>query len=152
VGDGTLRPRVEQEVERRRLRGRVLVLGTRGDVADILAASDIALLTSRAEGMPASIIEAGLCGVPVAAFSVAGVPEVIEDEVTGLLAPAADRERLGRALTRLLDDDERRLALGQGAERRCRALFDIARVAPRYLALYDSIPRAATLAPAGGRG
>src|SRR4030095_10598744 len=82
--------------------GRAVVLGSREDVGDLLAASDLMVFASRTEGMPASLIEAGMAGLPVAATTLPGVPEVVVDGTTGLLVPPGDREELRGAVERLL--------------------------------------------------
>ena len=88
-----MRGQLEGEICQQGLRGRCLVLGERSDVGDLFAASDVFLFASRPdgmEGMPAAVIEAGMAGVPVAGYSIAGVPEVVEHGLTGLLAPRRD--------------------------------------------------------------
>jgi len=139
VGDGPLRRRVEAEVLRLAAGERTLLLGARKDVGDLLTASDVLLLASRTEGMPACLIEAGMAGVPVAAYGVSGVPEVVIDGRTGLLASPGDVDALARALDRLLGDEELRHRLGAAAARRCRERFDIGVVARRYLELYREV-------------
>lgn len=136
VGDGPLRRRVEAEVLRLAAGERTLLLGARKDVGDLLAASDVLLLASRTEGMPACLIEAGMAGVPVAAYGVSGVPEAVIDGRTGLVAPPGDVEGLASALTQLLNDEGLRRRLGTAAAAWCREKFDIGTVARRYLDLY----------------
>jgi glycosyltransferase involved in cell wall biosynthesis len=139
VGDGTLRGEVEAAVGRRDTGGRTRLLGARDDVPDLLAASDVLLFASRSEGMPAAVIEAGIAGLPVAGYAVAGVAEVVQSGVTGLLARPGDQRRLGAHVLGLLADAERRQAMGDAARERCRARFDIGAVAPRYLDLYRAL-------------
>ena len=144
IGDGPLRPVLEQHAARAGLNGRFVLLGSRTDVGDLLAAGDVLLFASRAdgmEGMPAALIEAGMAGVPAAAFAVAGAPEVIEDGRTGLLASSGDEEGLAGRVLELLEDDERRCAMGAAARERCLARFEIGPIAERYLALYDEVAR-----------
>jgi glycosyltransferase involved in cell wall biosynthesis len=83
-------------------------------------------------------IEAGLAGVPVVAYHMAGLPEVVVDGRTGFLVPPGDVGGLAARLVHLLDDDEVRSSMGQEARRAC-AQFDIREVAPRYLALYEEV-------------
>jgi glycosyltransferase involved in cell wall biosynthesis len=139
VGDGPLRLRLEAVAASRSLGERVRVLGERSDVGDLLAASDVVLLASRTEGMPACLIEAGMARLPVAAYSMAGVPEVVEDRVTGFLAPKGDVGELARFLTKLLGDAELRHAMGAAARDRCFDRFHIEQVAAKYLRLYEEI-------------
>jgi glycosyltransferase involved in cell wall biosynthesis len=139
AGDGPLRPDLEAAVRASGLDGQVALLGARADVADLLAASDLLLLASRTEGMPACVIEAGMAGVPVAGYALAGIPEVVLDGVTGVLTPPGDFGGLARRAAALLDDAAARRRMGEAATARCRALFDIRPIARRYLELYDRV-------------
>lgn len=142
IGDGPMRREVERAVSRRGLEGLVLVLGSRSDVADMLSAADIVLFASRPdgmEGMPATIIEAGMMGRPVAGYAVAGASEVIIDGQTGLLAPPGDLDALTDCTLRLIDDEAERQRLGTAASHRCRARYDISTIANSYLDLYAEL-------------
>lgn len=139
AGDGPLRAQVEAEVERAGLEDRVILLGNRPDVADLLGASDALLLASLTEGMPAVVIEAGIAGVPVAAYAVAGVPEVVLDGETGLLAAPGDAGGLSGKLTGLLADAGLREGLGRRAAEVCRERFEIRPVAGSYLGVYEKL-------------
>lgn len=144
VGDGPMRGEVEEGIRRRGLEGRSLVLGAQPGVGDLLAASDLLLFASRSdgmEGMPATVIEAGMAGLAVVAYAVAGVPEVVLDGATGLLAPPGDLDALARNALRLLRDGDARGAMGAAARERCRARFGIDGVAAAYLALYEEVAR-----------
>jgi len=135
VGDGVLRPAVEEAVRRSGAEDGTRMLGVRDDVGDLLAAADVLLLASRTEGMPASVIEAGMRGLPVAAFAVSGVPEVVVQGQTGILVAEGDLEGLARGLLELVDDPGRRREMGRAASVRCRDRFDIRAVAPAYAQL-----------------
>ena len=139
AGDGPMRAELQAEVDRRGVQDRTLVLGSRDDVADLLAASDVMLLASRTEGMPASVIEAGAAGIPVVGYALSGVPDVVVDGESGSLVRAGDARALSRALAELLDDEGERTRMGRLARERCRARFDIRAVAPRYLRLYQDV-------------
>ncbi|NJC70270.1 glycosyltransferase family 4 protein [Planosporangium thailandense] len=92
----------------------VRILGWRGDVETVYAASDVTLLTSDNEGMPVSLIESGLAGVPAVATNVGSVAEVVVDGETGLLA-GCDGEQLATQVIRLLTDDDLRLLMSKQA-------------------------------------
>lgn len=139
AGDGPLRDQLAAAAGRLGLADRVRLLGSRDDVGDLLAASDLMLFASRTEGMPASVIEAGMAGVPVAGTALAGVPEVVVDGQTGLLATPGDRDGLRAALDRLLGDPELRAAMSRAAQARCRDRFGIAAIAGAYHALYQEL-------------
>lgn len=137
AGDGSLRSAVEQAA--RAAGDSIRVLGPVSEVGDLLAASDALLLASRSEGMPMVLVEAGMAGLPVAAYSVAGVPEVIEDGRTGLLAPAGNVEALAAAAIQLLSDPELRRSLGRAARERCLERYDVGPAAVRYQAVYEEV-------------
>ena len=139
VGDGPMKRGLEDEVRARHLGSRVRLLGTREDVPDIMAASDVLLIASAVEGMPGSVIEAGIVGLPVAGYAIAGVPEVVLDGVTGKLAPVGQAERLRALLRELLMDEDGRRTMGAAARERCLSMFDIPAVALRYLELYQEL-------------
>jgi glycosyltransferase involved in cell wall biosynthesis len=143
VGGGELAAELESTIRREDLERQARVLGSRSDVGDLLAASDLLLFASRPvgsnEGMPACVIEAGLAALPVVAVTLTGVPEVVDDGVTGLLAPPGDLEGLRAALDRLLDDAGLRARMGRAAQLRCRERHGIAGVAEAYRALYRQL-------------
>src|SRR6058998_1657128 len=101
-------PRVAEIVDEARTRGlgeRVLVLGHRDDVPQILAAADVVVDASYAgAGLTGSIREALACERPVVATDLAGMPELVIDGETGLLVPPRDPEALARALLRVLEN------------------------------------------------
>jgi len=112
VGDGELRDSLRQRVEALGLSSHVKFVGARRDLGDLLHAMDVFVLPSLWEGLPLSLVLAMGAGLPVVATTVAGVPEVVENERTGLLVPPADPMALGRALGRIVTDPRlaRRLA------------------------------------------
>lgn len=145
VGDGPLRPQLEQQARRLDLTNQVRFLGRRDDVSRVLAGADIFVLSSRTEGMPAVLIEAGMAGLPSVAFDVGGVAEVIEHGVTGILVSPGDLAGFGEALTTLCLDQDCRTRMGDAAQQWCGDLFDIRKVAMEYeelfLKLLKSAPR-----------
>lgn len=110
-------------------------LGYREDIAAILAASDIFALPSHFEGLPMSIIEAMLAGLPVVATDIRGPREQVVDGVTGLLVPAGDVAQLARALRCLASNAELRAAMGAAGRARAVELYDEAKVVGRTLDL-----------------
>jgi glycosyltransferase involved in cell wall biosynthesis len=106
VGDGEARAGFEKQVEELGLDQNFLFLGRRSDVPRILASCDIAVLPSRAEGLPNAVLEYMAAGLPTVVTHVGGNEELIEDGVTGLLVPAEDSEALSAALLRYLRNPE----------------------------------------------
>jgi glycosyltransferase involved in cell wall biosynthesis len=99
--------------------------GERPEAARLLRAFDLILHPSRHEALPRVLIEAAHAGVPAAAYAVGGVPEVVEDGLTGLLAPARDIAALGAAALRLSGDLVLRRDMGRAAARRAADRFSL---------------------------
>jgi glycosyltransferase involved in cell wall biosynthesis len=130
IGEGPDRPHVEAAA------GSVELLGERTDVLAQLAASDIFVLWSNSEGMPMSVAEAMAVGLPIVASAVGGIPELVEDGVTGVLVAKGDEAALSTALNRLLEDPELRHGLGAAGRERAVARFDVPRFRAAHLELY----------------
>lgn len=130
VGDGPDRPAVEAELRRLGLAGAVDLAGEREDVAEILAASHVFVLSSRSEASPISVLEAMAAGLPVVASRVGGLPELVVDGETGLLVSPGDPEELATALACLLDDPTLRERLGSAGRARVETLLGVS-LSPR---------------------
>lgn len=104
AGEGPEGPRLAGQIERMGLTDRVLLLGQRRDPTALLKALDIFALSSWGEGMGSVLLEAAACGVPIAATTAGGIPEIVEDGKSGLLAPPRDPEALAKNILRLLDE------------------------------------------------
>ena len=113
-------------------------LGYRRDIAALLAASDIFVLPSHFEGLPMSVIEAMLCGLPVVATDIRGPREQVVDGETGLLVPPATVAPLAEALQRLATDRALRLRMGEAGCARAKALYDEAIVVARVATLLET--------------
>jgi glycosyltransferase involved in cell wall biosynthesis len=117
AGDGKQRADFEQQVANLGIARNFLFLGRRADIAEILSSCDIAVLPSRAEGLPNAVLEYMAAGLPTVVSRVGGNAELIEDGVTGLLVPPENSSALSAALLKLLRDPAlaRRIA-GSGHE------------------------------------
>lgn len=107
-------------------------------VADYLPAFDLFLLTSRAEGIPTSILEAMSCGLPVIATDVGSMGEVVEDGVTGFVVPPLSHEAIAGAIFKLLCTPELRLKMGQEARRRAVERYDVKVCVEAHLRAYEA--------------
>jgi glycosyltransferase involved in cell wall biosynthesis len=110
-------------------------LGYREDIAAILAAADIFALPSHFEGLPMSVIEAMLVGLPVVATDIRGPREQVVEGSTGILVPPRRVPELAAALRRLAEDPALRAQMGAAGRERALALYDEARVVSRTLDL-----------------
>ncbi len=137
VGDGPLRPSLVVPAER----SGVELLGSRPDVAALLADTDLLVFASRptGEGMPGVLIEAGLSGVPVVATDVEGVRTIVDDGVTGVVVPADDFGALVDATARLLADRSILVAMGSAARRRCAERFSLDAVGAAWRTVLDPL-------------
>lgn len=110
---------------------RIHFLGARKDVENILRGFDVFALATRIEALGTAYIEASACGIPVVGTAVGGVPEVIQDDVTGFLVPPNDPAQLQAVILRLLNDPELRCRLGRAGYHmtRAHARFSVARMA-----------------------
>ena len=139
IGGGPDRPLVEEAIREHGLETGVELLGERDDVPEQLAEADVFALSSTSEGLPLSVIEAMAAGLPVVATAVGGVPELVVEGETGLLAPARDPEALAQALGQLLDDRGLRERLGEAGRARAEERFDLPRFREAHIALYRSL-------------
>jgi glycosyltransferase involved in cell wall biosynthesis len=136
VGDGPLRKNVENAILEKNLQDKVFTLGIRYDITNLLEKADIFIMSSNYEGLPLSLLEAMAAGKAIIATSVGGIPEVIEDGVTGILVPPNNAEAMTKAILRLAMDREFLKKLGKAAEMQVKERFDISRTAKEYESLY----------------
>ena len=111
---------VQAYIAERNLEKRVHLMGARSDVPNLLAGFDLFALATRKEASGTVFVEAGAAGLPVIGTDVDGVPEMMQDGITGLLVPLGDSAALTAALRKLLDDSELRSAMGRAGLQFCR--------------------------------
>ena len=139
AGDGEERIRLEETAKNLGIRDRVLFLGHRDDIYDVLRALNILVLCSDHEGMPMALLEALHLGVPVVARRVGGIPEVIEEGVNGALVDSAGPEELAAACLKVLESDSfRNLARAEGTRQKIER-FSADRTASETANLYRSL-------------
>jgi glycosyltransferase involved in cell wall biosynthesis len=132
VGEGKDRPALERRIAAAGLEGRVHLLGqrTRGEVLELLRTADVLVAPSvptkqgKREGIPIVLMEALATGVPVVASNISGIPELVEDDGTGLLVPPRDGEAIARALLRLHDEEELGRRLARAGRQKVEREFD----------------------------
>ena len=136
VGDGPMSKDMRQLAEELGLGQSVSFLGHRDDVADLLAAADCFLLSSRSEGVPQAITQALGCGLPVVATAVGGVPELIIDGRTGLLVEPESPQLMAEALARVADDAALASRLGQAGKAHVEEHYSLQAMLNKTEALY----------------
>lgn len=139
VGDGTLRPALEDQARRLGIAERVVFTGWRADLPRIYADLDVLVVSSNNEGTPVSAIEAMATSCPVVATRVGGIPDIITDEVTGRLVLPGEAEELAGAVLDLLADPEKAARLGANAMIAARQRFDVKRLITDMDGLYREL-------------
>lgn len=139
VGDGELREELEQQTDAYGLSDSVIFAGARSDVPQILAALDLFALPSLWEGLPLAALEAMAAGLPVIATTVGGVPEVVVNEVTGLLVPPNNPAALAQALRQVLANPAQRQAMGAAGQEQVAKKFSVSSIIPQIEALYEAL-------------
>jgi L-malate glycosyltransferase len=139
AGEGPLSDELTSAVAAAGLGDKVKLVGSRTDLPGLMVASEALVMTSRTEGIPGVAIEAGLSKLPVVAYGVGGVPEVVVDEDTGLLASHGDTRGLSDRLIRTLTERSLADELGANAKARCLELYAIEKSGALYLDLFSRI-------------
>jgi len=138
AGDGDRRRELEERAAHI-LGDRIRFLGWVSDLPRLYAALDVVVLTSRNEGTPTSLIEAGAAGKPVVATRVGGVPDVVRDGETGFLVPPGSAEAVAGRTLDLLNDPDAARAMGTAAREWVQERFSAERLADDLAALYREL-------------
>lgn len=143
VGDGPSRPAIEKEILRRDLKDHVRVEGALNHdrVLEFYRRASVFALASFAEGVPVVLMEAMAMEVPCVATWIAGIPELIRDEVDGLLVPPADEEALAGAIARLMDDPELAAQMGRSGRERIVECYNLSTNVERLAAVLGEVVR-----------
>jgi glycosyltransferase involved in cell wall biosynthesis len=136
LGEGELRDHLERQVHEHRLEKHVLLPGFRADVLGCLKSFDIFVMSSVTEGLGTSILDAMACAKPVVATTAGGIPEIVDEGVTGHLVPPRDPHGLAEAMTRQLGDEGLRRKMGEAGLARVRERFTVERMVRETAAVY----------------
>jgi glycosyltransferase involved in cell wall biosynthesis len=139
VGEKEYADRMRRLVHEKKLEGRVRFLGSRDDIPDLLASSDVFLLPTRAEAFGIVVLEAMAAGVPVVASSVGGIPEIIHTPDVGSLVEDISPRAFASAVGALLHDADLRLRLGRAGRETAEKRFGAARLSALLNGLYDEL-------------
>lgn len=139
VGDGILRKRTQELIDRFNLEKCVILTGWRRDVYRILSATDIFVLTSLWEGLPITVLEAVASSIPVVATHTGGIAEVIIDGKTGFLIPSHNLKLMSERLALLLKDENLRRQMGENAKNNLGLNFMLTNMVKDTQDLYDNL-------------
>jgi len=139
AGEGELRPMLERQIKDHRLEKHVLLAGFRPDVLSLLKSFDVFVLSSTTEGLGTSLLDAMACSKPIVATTAGGIPEIVEDKVTGLLVPPRDPESLAQAIVRVLKDPQLRQRYGAAGLARVQERYSADRMVQQTLEVYRRV-------------
>lgn len=139
AGDGSLADSLKQKVKEYRLGEKVIFLGWRQDIPHILAACEIVVLPSLNEAVGIALIEAQAQGIPVVASRVGGIPEVVQDGITGLLVAPGQPQEIADAVIRLYRDPRASKEMGRAAQRWVRDKFSAGAMIRALTVLYQEL-------------
>jgi len=144
IGEGALRPQLEARVARLDLEGCVHLLGERSDVPLLMKGLDLYVISSIAEGISNTLLEAMSTGLPVVATRTGGNPELAEEGRNAKLVAVGDADAMSCALSEYLQDSELRARDGRASRQRIIESFTLERMADEYDRLYNSLSGRAT--------
>jgi len=138
AGQGLEEKRIQKMIRTLHLEANVHMLGFRKDIVEVMKSLDLFLITSKTEGLGTIVLEAFAAGVPVVATRAGGIPEMVENEVTGLLADIGDAEALKDAILRILENPDLKKQLTENASHRVQD-FSFQTTAEKTMTVYRSI-------------
>ncbi len=138
LGDGELRPALDQQIRSLGLERHVFLAGFRPDALALQKSFDIFVMSSITEGLGSSMLDAMACGTPVVGTRAGGIPEAIEHGRTGLLVAPHHPDELAAAIVRLLKDPALRASLGTAARAHVESAFSVDHMVDGTLAVYKS--------------
>ena len=139
VGDGERKAALLAQATALGLQGRVVFAGFREDLDRLIPAFDVFCLSSKMEGLGTSLLDAMCFARPVVATAAGGIPEVVEDKVTGRVVPVQDPGALAEALVAVLEDRPLRERMGASGRRRFESRFSADRMVDATLAVYSEL-------------
>ncbi len=138
LGSGDLQKELQEQIQILKLADTVFLLGFVPNARQYLKAFDILTLTSVKEGLPYVLLEAGQASLPVLASDIAGIADIVEQNVSGILTPPGDVAAIERGLSQLLDDQAQRERFARRLHERVAAQFSIESMLKATIALYAS--------------
>jgi glycosyltransferase involved in cell wall biosynthesis len=149
LGEGELREHLERQVRDYHLEKHVLLPGFRTDVLGCMKGFDLFVMSSVTEGLGTSLLDAMACSRAIVATRAGGIPEIVEDGVTGVLVDPRDHKSMAREIVGLLRDESLRTRMGEAGRVRVGELFTVERMVAETAAAYERVagrPHAADIA------
>lgn len=137
VGDGEEYNRLVNLCNYLGITSYVYFTGARADVERVISIFDVFLLTSLYEGMPICLLESMASGIPIVATAVGGVPELIQDGVSGFVVHSRDPDQIAERVIRLLSNDDLRIKMGRTGQRVYQTKFTAKKMVAQYTELYQ---------------
>jgi glycosyltransferase involved in cell wall biosynthesis len=139
LGEGELREQLERQVREYHLEKHVLLPGFRTDVLGCIKGVDLFVMSSITEGLGTSLLDAMACAKPIVATKAGGIPEVVEDGVTGVLVGPRDHRAMAAAIIRLLKNEDARRRMGAAGFSRLQERFTLERMVAGTAAVYERV-------------
>ena len=139
AGSGAEKGCLEKTASDLNVNSRILFLGQREDISELIPAFDIACSSSRTENFPLSILEYMACAKPVVATKAGGVPEMIKDGFNGITVDAESPEALAKAIICLIDNKELRKSMGANARKTVEENFTVEKMVENYKDFFREI-------------
>jgi glycosyltransferase involved in cell wall biosynthesis len=139
LGEGDLREQLEKQVREHHLEKHVLLPGFRTDVLGCIKGFDLFVMSSVTEGLGTSLLDAMACARAIVGTTAGGIPEIVEDGVSGLLVPPRDHTALAAAIVRALKDDQLRRRMGDAGLTKVNAQFTVDRMIAATAAVYERV-------------
>jgi glycosyltransferase involved in cell wall biosynthesis len=141
VGDGELRPALEEQIHHKHLERHVFLAGFRVDALELTKSFDVFAMSSVQEGMCTALVDAMAASKAAVATTAGGIPEVMVDGETGFLVPPRDHHAMADRLVGLLKDAALRARMGAAALARARERFTVERMVEGTVSVYESLTR-----------
>ena len=139
VGDGELKCKILEKIDKLKLNGKVHLIGNKNNPWSVYHSMDLFIMSSIYEGLGRSITEALSCGVPVVCTDVEGVPEIVRDNITGILVPPKDANKLADGIIRTLNDMETAKKMAEEGRRFVKDNFDVNKMVNDIDSLYNTL-------------
>jgi glycosyltransferase involved in cell wall biosynthesis len=137
IGEGEERKKLEPLIKGLGMEEKIFLVGKINTAQLFLKAFDIFILSSITEALPYSILETGLANIPIIASNVGGIPEIIENDVTGMLIPARQPDKIAIAITEILNNPEKASILASNLNDKVKTKFSIEQMIEKTVGIYE---------------